>query len=845
MVSRKLAPVLLLSLLLPGLPAAPAADDPRPRESTPRGVAERVLRPYLASLQDARAALSHYEEQNGIAMKAVRLRIQELRDTRHVYDKKLREETAASRQLVRWTEEARDEIRTDHQRMIRHLRERAEQLRSEGDERDAAEVEKRADQLLVELRLGRASGVKKELGDRPRTLKELETLGGDEGRRMDRRREQYRAGKVPLPHRCLRDRHHTWEQIQGLIAEERKVLASLERRERGYVLEPFRRGMTGEQIDAHLATVRRELEDARQRIRDGTFVVEVPSLGNRRACRNTVLRMIAEAEEGLREVEKAWAEKRWVAQNPKRGQTLSNGDIEQRMVLIRKAIADFRARGDEAGVFVEERGGMLTGAVCRERQRLARAADDDAGAAYWAKMHAAWKKACQKRVDGWNEENRYWQECLEAHECLWDEVRAKRQEHIDLLKRALDETPAGGTPAVDGDPLRALVEDHLRQLHARSESDEESRRRRADYEDVVYVDADGFVHGSPEEAWARALHDTGARDPSLVKTGAEAVAELKNLVDWVGGHVGLHEMDEASEALDEFIRAFAALDPDAPDFIAVRDRLHGRYFAKIRALLTTGILSRERIEKLIAANRGLDTDAARAVGQRLQQLLATSHDLRRTWLPRWNQILTTLGRMGADTRATVTGVLNQSVGQLRSNLGDKFRKMSGMEKGLLVLGVAAAVAEAAEKIDGGMAVPEAAARSGVNLTIDLLIAGIPLLAAAEIVSQITLGTARYVTEDEAYGDATLSNIAKALAGLAFDEVAEGAAWLQQQSLAIHQPEWDERKIASLLRNVDPGKLRRSLAAVERRLDGLSPGHPDEARLLRIRGTLRRLLRAKA
>ena len=70
-------------------------------------------------------------------------------------------------------------------------------------------------------------------------------------------------------------------------------------------------------------------------------------------------------------------------------------------------------------------------------------------------------------------------------------------------------------------------------------------------------------------------------------------------------------------------------------------------------------------------------------------------------------------------------------------------------------------------------------------------------------------------------------------------MADGAAYLGAALIAFHEP-----NVGEILGNVSFERLRQSLSRVEDQIDALPPGHPDEARLMRMRETFRILIRAK-
>ena len=79
---------------------------------------------------------------------------------------------------------------------------------------------------------------------------------------------------------------------------------------------------------------------------------------------------------------------------------------------------------------------------------------------------------------------------------------------------------------------------------------------------------------------------------------------------------------------------------------------------------------------------------------------------------------------------------------------------------------------------------------------------------------------------------------------ALNQVADGAAYLGEASIALERIVFNEPNVGEILGNVSSERLRQSLSRVEDQLDALPPGHADEARLMRMRETFRILIRAK-
>ena len=170
-------------------------------------------------------------------------------------------------------------------------------------------------------------------------------------------------------------------------------------------------------------------------------------------------------------------------------------------------------------------------------------------------------------------------------------------------------------------------------------------------------------------------------------------------------------------------------------------------------------------------------------------------------------------------------------------------QMSNLVRGLLLLSMAAAGAEAYQNAQDGMPASEAVARSGVNFTADLVVGGVPLLAASEIAGQVLFGTGYILTGDKGFTDAAPSNVIKALAQATLDQVVAGACASGEYVGGARAADRGQERHSR-----DPGQ-RRPLAGPCRAgphggaAGGSRTGAPQEWRLLRMRAAFRLLLRA--
>jgi len=831
-------------LCLAFAPKAARADDlPKSCQET----TQRVLKPFLDNLKAAQEALKQYEKQNADKIESINEQIRLRTESKNIFDDAKAKEDKDFGNRIKWAREAIHEATADAQKRIAEKRKLAAAARAAGRDRQAQAHTDAAAQIAAALAAGKTEWYKQELrlkrsinGWRDYIQKQTQ----DRAKRM----ADYAAGKVTHYIQTLRW-HATWQGVLKSIEEKRAELAKANARGFTFYLQAIRQHLDGKGIDDYLATRTEELADARARIAAGTFVVYVQALRLHRD-RNAVQQIVADARQKYRQTVQAWAAKTYSNYNPMPRDHLTNGQIEEAIAKKQQELMDFQAAHDDAKVYAA--GAHRTAREIREQIGAKQALGDRDGYDQWHKILAAWHKARAEWIANKEKEIQHWEAVLARHEEVHKEDLKNQKAHIDgRLQDALDQTPCGGSGGAV-DPDDKVVNDHLTQLDGLTESDEEKKRRRDWYGDKIYVEPDGTVHGDPRDAWANALRDTGLT-PSQQQSFAEwlfsvkSILDSKNLADWLAALKDANEMRQATGLIDEFIKLMEGIDIKTmknADFYKQR-RAIKQMLPRVTAALEKGVLSPGRLQKYIDALKksGSATRQTRDQLKSLQSLLDLSVDAKSMW--RSTSAIRNVGTaLATDAAAAYRTFVSGSGKQVMDRLDAAYGSMTKLEKGLFFLSLAAATAEAHDRMNKGEAASEAIARSSVNLVIDLAIAGVPVTAAAEMATQIMFTTYGHATGDMGVADATLSNTTKWVAEQALNEVAGGAASLGEASIALERMVFNEPNIKEILGNVSYERLRQSLSHVEDRIAALPPGHANERRLLRIREAFRILLRAK-
>ena len=837
---------LLVAVVLACLAISPtllANDLPKSCQET----TERELKPFLDRMAAAEKAIEQYDEQNAEKIAWIDDQIRLREESKKIFDDAQAKENETFGNRIKWADEAIQEATADAQKRIAEYRKRAAEAAAQGRERNASDYKETTARIAAELAAGKTSWYKKELGLR-HTIDGWREYVAQQTQDRAKRMAAYGAGDVSQYITTLGWRA-TWQQVLKSTAEKREELAKAQRREYSYYLKAIGVRQTGEQLDAYVATRREELADARARIAAGTFSLYVPALGLR-ADRNGVQKIMAEAREAYRKTVRAWGAKTYSNYNPLCGSRPTNGALENTIAQKQQELMDFQAAGESARVYTA--GAPRAALEIREQIGAAQAKGDRPSYDRWHEILAAWKKARDEWIAAKQKDIEHWEAVLAKHEEVYKEDLKKQKANIDgRLQDALNQTPCGGAGEVV-DPDKSIVDRHHDKLDRLSESDAEKQRRHDWYDDKIYVEADGTVHGDPCDAWAHAMQDTGMTRPQQQSFAewlfsVQSILSSKNFADWLSGFKDANKMREATAEIDKFIKAMESIDIKTmknADFYAKRREIR-QMLGRVSEALESGMLSPGRIQQYINALKksGSGTRQTREQLRTLQSLLDSSQDAKNMW--RSSSALRNIGRtLASDAAQSYRAFVSGSATQVAQRLDNTFAGMSKLDKSLLVLSVAAATAEAVDRMNQGEAASEAIARSSVNFVIDLAIAGVPITAAAEMGTQILFTSYAVATGDEGVSDATLSNTSKWVAQAALDQVAGGAAYLGEASVALERMVYNEPNIGEILGNVSFDRLRQSLSHVEDQIAALPPGHADEARLMRMRETFRILIRAK-
>jgi hypothetical protein len=801
---------------------------------------KRVLEPYLKALAAAQAAHEVYEELNGKLIQAIqdaialrrgfKKRFAEARakDEKY-YDDRIRYAQQAIQDAMRWAGEE-----------IAKLGKRASEEQAKGNERAAQATRARIAKLRKDLAAGDVSQHSKELGFGNR-IKGWRKYIADMTKKRAERMTEWGAGKIAIHHKEL-GYSLSQEGTNKEIAKKEGELADAQARKPGHHLRPIGYSLRGKGIDELLAKRKAELADAQARIGAGTFKLHIRTLGYT-ADRNHVQKLIHEAKDRYRDTFRAWGEKSYRTHNTMLGYTLSNGDIEKMLEERRKKLSDYQALGMNAIAWASGRGQRGTDIMKAidqaQRDRNAKAQ------AYHRKVLAEWRTNRAKNIEKMQKDIARYEKILNRHKELWREDLEKQKEHLEgRLKRALAETPCGGAGGAT-DPNSEIVDRHHSKIDKMAETDEEKQRRRDLYGDRIYREDDGTVHGDPKDAWRNALRDLNVGDGQM--SLPEWITWIKDKLDWLQGFTDANEIREFNARIDEFIRQMEALDPSKmskKEFFKQRKALRGT-LKGIEEALEGGLLSPKRLQGYIDAvvKGGSESKTTREQLKNLRMLLRRSEDAKRMWKS-WGAIKSVASGLAGDALAKYNAFVKGSADTLAKRTDAWWAGKSKLDKGLFIFSVAAAAANAYQQTQKGVATSEAIGRASVDFVIDLVIGGVPILAAAEMGTQILFTSYAMATGDKGVSDATLSNTAKWAAGKALDQVAAGGAALGRWSIALERMASGDPSVEQILGQISWERLRQSLSRVEERISMLPPKHPDEARLMRARQAFRKLMRAK-
>lgn len=838
----------LAGALIAFLPTASLlADDPAAEHPTCAETASRVLEPFEQRLDAAIEADRQYAEQNAEHERKIREQIARLRATDQAFAEAQAKDDQDNADHIRWAGEAVSEITSATDEKIAELRSKAAEAEQAGRESAARAIARQASDLAAKLSAGEVSGYKEELRFSA-TINRFREYGQQVTARRAERNAEYARGEVAIYHPELRATANG-QTIDKWIDAEQEKLAKCMAREFAYYMAAIRSTMTGEGIDTFLDKREEELRDALARIAAGTFVLYVPTL-RYTLDRNRVEEIVAKRRQELADVRASWGQGTFTAYNPIARSTLGNGAIQDRIAAEKDKLAEYSALGDAAPAYAK--GGTRTGEAIRKSQAAARERGDAKGAAAAAQIYAAWQQAVAKRKQEMADGIAHWEEILRVHHDLWEaKIHEIEEDLATRLTWALGETPCGGAAGKEsGD--RALVDRHRRVLAANSETDAEAACRQARYDDKVFVTDEGVVLGSPRDGLRDSLSDLSMGDafdrpPSKEQLWSRSVEFFgTNLSDsaaaakWVGdqaelaGHgEALRQILAAQRRLAQLAKRAQTLRPSNGQLLA-HSKAIAEEFADLPALLDKAYVSREKLSHLMKNMRRGSAELAGMrrhlrqldVSMRAMQKMGVADRLRSTLVGLRGFNLPTAGGKWASFVGGVKGVGGNILDDLKG---------SGTARVFFVLGLAKAYGETVQRIEAGTDGREAIGRGFTNLVIDLAIAGVPLTAAAEMVSALALNAVAAYTGDPSYVKATPSEIAKWLAQGALDGVASA-------SKAVG--EWSAVDDGPLLDNVSTTELERSLAQVERELQGHAAGEEFVAERMRMRERFRELLRAK-
>ncbi len=815
--------------------------------------AQRVLLPVEKALKAVQQAETQYLGFIARDIAAVEDKLAKLRATKTFFASVQKAEREAFGHRLTSAEEVIAEITAKVNDSIAGSKAKLAKLRNDPNPRQhlITNEETRLTKLRESLRAKSASGYKPKLGTK--SIKNWEAFIVTQTTNRDARMAEFDKGDVSMYLRPLRY-SASWNTIQETIETTKTYLRDqLLGRAKGYHLHAIRWTTNWENLQIERKKREDRLALVRSEIARGIYMLHVPTL-NYTTNRNAVQKLIADAERKYRETVAAFPAKTYAKHNPKIRHTVSNGYIEEERRKVLEAMAEFRAAGDLAKVHVPGIGYTTNGVDIRGQLRAAREAKNQRsierltqGLSNYAKAKADWLASKQKKVE-------YYDEALHIHRQLHKEdLKAQRRNIDERLARALAETPCGSGSSGTADPRAEAVIRHRNA--ALGAGDKDGKQRLEEYDDWVYVESDGTVHGDPEEGLRRSLGEPDVKAPEdSLETGAQTILKLKDLVDWLSANGALIEaknaaadISDARQKLEDFIHAMSSLDPTAPNFFKLRKQLRRKHLKDLQNLLSRGALSDGGLKRIIEALKksGSGTKQTRDTIKRLEGLIATAANARKWSLPRFDRILASVREIkDAAKLSKVKAAARSTIASLGKTIEGGLDNMNGLDKGLLGLSVLAAAAETYDRIASGQDYREATGRAAINLAIELAIAGFPITAAAEVVSQLIFVTAGAVTGNEAYSAATVEKVTKYIVEkVLVDNYAAGWQWMGEKSVAFDRWWHGQQSVDATLAGVDKAKVRASLQTVEGMLNALPPGDPAEGRLLKSRRALRQILRA--
>jgi len=801
----------------------------------------RVLKPFLGRLASAQKALGEYEAKLSEHTRKIRQFMVLLRQSKARFDE-VRDKDLESRDIkIQHMLDAIDDIRRKTMAQIAELRQKAAEARAKNRMKDAEILLASAQRLSQKLSAGEVVGYKKEIGWSTTINKWRQQANTDKALR-NKRAADWAAGEIKVFLKFL-GYPDSWSGIQKQLLNQAKKLATASRREPKFFLTPLGYPLNGKGIDDYLAKKIEELELARSKISAGKYKLFIPVFGYP-GDRNYAQSIMDKANAKRARDQAAWGTGTYKSFSKALGYPVTNGYIQTTIEKKQTALAAFIAAGNKAKTFVPELGYPTTGEAILGSLNKAK---KPKGKTYWNQHYGNWRRAIEKAIEGKKADINNWQKNLIEFKAQWRQDLKNQQTIMDTrLTWALGETPCGGS-SDQSDAQQVAWQRGI--LGAMSETPEEKRCRLGRYGDNIFISKAGDRFGDVREAFLAAISDTSVKDPSAnPKSLSDTLLDYKNMLDYLTGSVEsilnakqLVVLNASRQKVQEIISRLNKLPKGLQ---RSRAKVFKTFLRDTEQLLKSGaIMSQSQLSSIAAtlANDKLGklgkTKDVRRIARALKTLANTGVQLNGLHLPRLASISSALARTGTANVNAARSMLTQNVG----SMGKSYRSLSGLDRALFVISVANAGAEMTSMMNSGKSAREAGFRAATNLTIDFVLGGIPLAAAAEAATQIAFNSAALASGDQAWSDATLSNITKGVAQWSLDKIGNVSAFAGSQYASLID---NASGSADLAANVNREQLTGALVRVQAQLNALSAGDPKAARLMRIRARLRQLLRVQ-
>ena len=835
---------LLLGLFLALAPHAtprPAEDPEHPSCTQTRA---RVLEPFERRLELAMEAARQYAE--SVRIDATRLREELATRVRAKQDfvAALTEELEGISGDIAAAEAAIAHGRAQAKERIADLEETLQELREAGRDERATSA------ALAKVRAELAAGEVRGYSDELKASKLVNAWYGYIGGKRERARTRlaaYAAGEVSVFHPELNGTTDE-RRIDASIEEWKAKIAFTIERKKAFFVHALNGTLTGESIDANLKRRQEELEEAEAAIAAGTFRLYVPTLRGT-TDRSHVLAKIAERRQALAQIRADWGAGSYLKYNPKARGTTTNGAFEEDKARAQEELAAFLAKGDEA---VAHNGrGMITGRQLKQALAEAQANGQTELAARLAESLAGWELGHANIVQELRERMAWRDEQLEAHRVEFEKDVAAREEDLEgHYAWALGETPCGGGSSAIVDRLDEFV-------GRNSETDEEGRCRQERYRDHVFVRADGVVLGDPRQGLYAAHADLpigpagrylGERQLEVnehvlaeaalakLKQSVTALQDWKDTAEFAAHSHNLGKFIYVQERLGSFHRRLSDV-PQTAKALAREGPKIAEEFADLPKLLEEAVHNRLAITQAIGdLSRKAIGPEAQALRESLKAAAAGFEDLRNLeWYQSVGKTLNLFRTLQLPADAGFWTNKRGATNQIFQSTADEV-KQSRLAQVMLVAALLKGAADTQDRMLQGQEFSEALGRSTADFMVDLVVAELPPLAAAEMIFAVGLNVAAYTTGADSLKMDTPSEMGK----WATEEALNAAA-----SAARRAGERGAVKAKEILeQGLDEGQVRAALADVERRLGEVEPGSQEAARLMQMRGTFRGYLRAR-